>query len=176
MNVKKLSPVAEYLRANHAKAKNNNEYRALTGELVKTCEFYDPNGNYLGKMSRTGSLYSNKPSFAFFRSYIETLEPGYKAGYRQLKENIINFAKIINKKGEEIYLPEIMKKKQIVIDNQNNKTTDIFERRINSKLELLEAADKKAYGYVPQNTYKAVEPITYKEEQTTHTITKSDTF
>lgn len=30
MNVKKLSPVAEFLKANCAKAKNHNTYRAQT--------------------------------------------------------------------------------------------------------------------------------------------------
>lgn len=178
MNVKKLSPVAEFLRANHAKAKNIRVYRDYpTGVPVKYCEFYDPNGNYLGKMSRSAGKIGKTPSFALLKSYIETLEPGYKAGYRQVTENVINFDKILGLNTEKTtYLPEKIVKKRTIIDNQGYKTEDIFERTISSKLKLIEKGDDKAYGYVPQNTYLAEEPIRYQETQTVHNRIKSDTF
>ena len=57
-----------------------------------------------------------------------------------------------------------------------NKMEDKFERTISSKMKLVKAADKKAYGYVPQNTYLAEEPVQFKEVQTAHNIVKSDKF
>ena len=178
MSINKISPVAEFLRKNHAIAKNHNTYRAYpSGDLVKSCDFYDPNGNYLGRMSRTGALFSRKPSFASFSSYIETMESKYSLGFRQVKENVIYFAKIIGLNGEkESYLPEKMKKTLTVIDNQGNKSIDKFERTISSKLNLIEAADKNAYGYVSQNIYSAEEPIKYQEKSILHQVTKSDKF
>ena len=114
---------------------------------------------------------------ALLKSYIETLEPGYKAGYRQVTENVINFAKILGLNTEKTtYLPEKIVKKRTIIDNQGYKTEDIFERTISSKLKLIEKGDDKAYGYVPQNTYLAEEPIRYQETQTVHNRIKSDTF
>lgn len=177
MNVKKLSPVAKYLRENHAIAKNHNTYRAYpAGETVHSCQFFDPNGNYLGKMSRTVPYKSKTPSFAILKSYIETVEKGY-AGFRQVKENVINYAKILGVNGKkETYLPEKMVKTQTVIDKNGIKTEDKFERTISSKMKLVKAADKKAYGYVPQNTYLAEEPVQFKEVQTAHNIVKSDKF
>lgn len=178
MNVKKLSPVAEFLKANCAKAKNHNTYRAQTGDIVSYCEFYNPQGQYLGQMTRIKPHYGDKPSFAYLKSYIQTMESGYKEGYRQVKENVIHFAKILGlKDGQEAsYLPEKMVKKQIVINNQGYKTEDVFERTISSNMTLLEKADPKAYGYVPQNTYRAEEPIIYQEVQTLHQVTNSDKF
>ena len=177
MGIRKISPVAEFLRANHAKAKNHMSYVERTGEHVKTCNFYSPEGNYLGRMSRVVPWKSKQPSFAYLRSYIETQEPNYKAGYRQLKENVVHFAKMLGVNGKkESYLPESMVKKQVVIDNLGNKTEDTFERKIVSKTKLIEAADKKAYGYVPPNTYLAEEPVMYEEIQTLHKVTKSDKF
>lgn len=177
MNVKKLSPVAEYLRANHAKAAEHESYRAITGEFVKSCKFFDPNGRYLGKMSRVVPEYGKTIAYARLQSYIETMESGYRAGFRQVKENVINFAKFLGLNGKkECYLPEKMVKKQIVINNQGYKTEDIFERKIDSKLTLVKKAEKNVYGYVPQNIYKAEEPVTYKEVQTGHNVTKSDKF
>ena len=177
MSIRKISPVAEFLRANHAKAKNIMKHTERTGEQVKTCEFYGPAGNYLGRMSTVLPRKNKKTSFAYLRSYIETQEPGYKAGYRQLKENVIHFAKILGVAGKnETYLPETMAKKQIVIDNLGNKTEDFFERKIASKTKLIKPADKNAYGYVPQNTYLAEEPVKYEEVQTLHRISKSSDF
>lgn len=178
MSVKKLSPVAEFLRANHAIAKNHTTYRAYpSGEAVRSCEFYDPNGNYLGKMTRTLPYRGKNPGFAYLRSLIETMEPGYKAGFRQLKENAVYYAKILGLNGKkESYLPEKILKKQVVIDNKGYRTEDTFERTISSKMTLVKAADQKAYGYVPQNTYRAEEPIKYKEVQTGHSTIQSDKF
>ena len=177
MNVKKLSPVAEFLRANRAIAKNHKSYRAYpSGTLVKSCDFYDPSGNYLGKMSTTGSV-GNKPSFALLKSYIETVEPGYKAGFRQVKENVVHFEKVIGLKGEkESFIPEKMVKTHTVINNQGFKTEDIYERTVKSNLNLIKEADKNAYGYVPQNTYRAEEPIKYGEKHISHKTEKSDKF
>lgn len=177
MNVKKLSPVAEFLRANHAKAKNHNAYCAKTGEFLKSCDFYDPDGNYLGRMSRRAGLFGKTPAYARLGSYIETMEPGFKAGYRQVKESIINFAKIFDKDGEKVsYLPEKIVKTQTVIDNKGIKTADVFERTISSNLKPIEKEKKNAYGLPPQNSYVALEPVKYKEVQTSHTVTSSDTF
>ncbi len=177
MNVKKLSPVAEFLRANHAKAKNHNIYRAYpSGIPVKSCEFYDPNGKYLGKMSATAGKVGKTPAFANFRTLIETVD-GYKAGFRQLKENTIYFAKVLGENGKkESYLPEKMIKKQIVIDNQGYRTEDVFERTISSNLKLVKKKDENAYGYVSQNVYQAEEPVKYQEIQTAHNKIKSDKF
>lgn len=178
MSITKISPVAEFLRANHAIAKNHNAYRAYpTGELVKSCDFYDLNGNFLGRMTRTGTPINGKPSFALFKSYIETMESGYKAGFRQVKENAIHFAKVIGLNGEkESYLPEKMTKTHTIIDNQGYKTEDKLERTISSKIKLIKEADKNAYGYVPQNTYLAEEPVKYQEKLLSHQVTKSDKF
>ena len=97
--------------------------------------------------------------------------------YRQVTENVINFAKILGLNTEKTtYLPEKIVKKRTIIDNQGYKTEDIFERTISSKLKLIEKGDDKAYGYVPQNTYLAEEPIRYQETQTVHNRIKSDTF
>lgn len=177
MNVKKLSPVAEFLRANHAKAKNHNIYRSYpSGTPVKSCEFYDPNGKYLGKMSATVGKISKKPAFANLRTLIETVD-GYKAGFKQLKESTIYFAKVLGADGKkESYLPEKMIKKQIVIDNQGYKTEDVFERTISSELKLIKKKDENAYGYVSQNVYQAEAPIEYQEIQTAHNKIKSDKF
>ena len=177
MNVKKLSPVAKYLRENHAIAKNHNTYRAYpTGETVHSCQFFDPAGNYLGKMSRTVPYKSKTPSFAILKSYIETVEKGY-AGFRQVKENVVHFAKVIGLKGEkESFIPEKMVKTHTVINNQGFKTEDIYERTVKSNLNLIKEADKNAYGYVPQNTYRAEEPIKYGEKHISHKTEKSDKF
>lgn len=176
MTVKKLSPVAEFLRANHAKARNHKVYWSTTGDLVKTCEFFDSNGNYLGKMSRTGAKVGKEPAFAYLRSYIQALELGFKAGDRQLKENAIYFAKVVDKSGKKVmYLPEKMSRKQTVIDTQGIKTIDEFERTINSNLKLIKPAEER-YGCVSQNTYQALEPVKYKEVQTNHSVIKSDKF
>lgn len=176
MNVKKLSPVAEFLRANHAKAKNHNSYWTKFGENIKTCEFYDDKDNYIGKMTRKGWV-GHKPSYAFLQSYVEVVDQWYSPIYRQIKENVIHFAKILDKNGKKnTYIPETMAKTQTVIDNKKIKTVDKFERQISSNLDLVKAADPKAYGYIPQNTYIAAEPVRYKEIQTAHEVTNSDKF
>jgi len=176
MNVKKISPIAEFLRANHAKAKNHNAYWTRTGEHIKTCEFYDDKDNYIGKMTRKGRV-GYKPSFAYLQSYIEVVKPNFSPIYRQIKENVIHFAEILGKNGEKtIYVPETMAKTHTLIDDKSVKTVDKFERKISSKLELVKAADKNAYSGVSQNTYYAAEPIKYKEVQTAHEVTKLDKF
>ena len=180
MNIKKLSPVAEFLRANQAKAKNIQKYTDYpSGIKIKTCEFYSPDGSYLGRMSRTLPTYSRTsgPYFANLKSYIETMESKYKAGYRQVKENTVNFAKILGVKGDkETYLPEKIVKKQTIISNQSIKTEDVFERTISSELELIKKANSKAYGEASRNVYIAKEPIQFTEVQTSHNVTKSDKF
>ncbi len=180
MNVKKLSPVAEFLRANKAKAQNICKYTdPRTGTPLKSCDFVSPDGRYLGRLSMTLPIYSKSsgPYSANLGSYIETMESKYKAGYRQVKENKISFAKILGLNGKkETYLPEKMVKTQTVINNQGIKTQDTFERTISSELELVEKADPKAYGYVSRNTYLAKEPIQYTEVQTSHEVTKSSQF
>lgn len=177
MTIKKISPVAEFLRANHAKAKNHNAYYTNTGDFLKSCDFFDPSGKYLGRMSRRGDKVGRNPSFAYLGSYIETVGSGFSAGLRQVKENVIHFAKVVDENGQKLsYLPETMEKKQVVIDANGLKTTDIFKRTINSKLKLLEKADPNAYGYVPQNKYQALEPVKYNEVLAEHSVVKSDKF
>jgi len=166
----KVSPIADFLRANHAKAKNFNSYTSYQPyfNFVKSCEFYDPKGKYLGEMKRiiitpyekTGSSYLSQ------NVYIKTLEDNFRVCREEQMKQFGTFAKIKGQNGEnDMFVPEKLTKEFSFRDKNGNIIKDTWERVISSKLKPLPKEPNKEF-----NVYEALEPLKYNETHLGKTV------
>lgn len=168
-----ISPVAQFLRANKAKAVNLQTYNSGYPyfKFMKYCDFVDPNGKYLGTMKRyttpPGSVKSGS-SYAAQEVYIRTFEDEGRKIQEQQVNQYITYAKIAGKDGEkDRFVPEKIRQEFSHRDEKENIVTKLFERVISSKLKKLNKDEPVGLsGLRPQNVYEALEPVQFTKTYT----------
>lgn len=153
----KISPIAQYLRANHVKAQYLETTRSWPNlDLVKRYSLRDTTkdiySSCVGKMSTCINKYGH--SSAYHRVYVSA------GNMQEQREQFVTFAKILGKDGgRDKFVPEKMTKTLTYMDAQGNLTKTHSERVISSKLNLVGKDEREGF-----NIYETVEPIKYTEK------------
>lgn len=171
----KISPIAQFLRANKAKAVNHQSYNSgyPNFKFMQSCDFVDPNGKYIGNLKRStvkGDVKKGS-SYASQEVYVTTFEDGGRKVHEQQVNQYMTYAKIKGMDGQDVFLPELTKREVSYRDEKGNIVTDFFERVISSKLRKI-SGDKPVglSGLKPQNEYEALEPIKFTETHVGTTV------